>query len=95
MRKPVSVQLYSIYLDTVLRVLQGMAIQPTSSQHRRCPVVDTEPAVWTDRHLHSNVQLEEINQTGPAEAEVIAVEATVGKSKFSYKFLFTHLPFLG
>ena len=66
--------------------------QHSTYPHR--PVVDTEPATWTDRLLRSNVQLEEVNQTGAAEAEAIAVEATVGKSKFSYKFLFTHSPFL-
>ena len=94
MRKPASVKLHSIYSDTVLRVLQGTVIQPTPSQYQRRPVVDTEPARWTDRLLHSNVQLEEFNQTGPAEAETIAAEATLSKFKFSDKFLFTHSPFL-
>ena len=81
MQKSASVQSHSIYSDIVLMVLQGTAIQPTPSQHQRRPVVDTEPATWMNRLLHSNVQLEEINQTGPAEAEAIAVEAIVGKSK--------------
>ena len=56
--------------------------------------MDTEPAMWTNWLLHSNVQLEEFNQTGAAEAEAIAVAATVGESKFSDKILFAHSPHL-
>ena len=67
-------------------------MQDSQYQHR--PVVDTEPAMWTYRLLHSNFQSEAFNQTGAAEAEAIAVAATVGESKFSDKFLFAHSPFL-